>query len=277
MAAYAEAKKKFFDTLSVEACAYLNFDDPYHAYMSSDTSATVHTFGKLEDASDRLCDLQVTDDGVSFRLHDEEFSSRLYGEFNAFNIAAAALALSTEFPLRVLACHTSSLTPIAGRLQRINSTGSVRAFVDFAHTPDALEKVLTALQPMLAPEGRLITVLGCGGDKDKEKRPVMAALATKHSDHVIITSDNPRSEDPASIIDEMVEGIGPAVAASWLSEPDRRRAIERAVEWARPGDLILVAGKGHEKFQEIAGEKYPFDDVAILERTLRRSTQVGAT
>nr|HRC67443.1 cyanophycin synthetase [Bacteroidales bacterium] len=194
---------------------------------------------------------------------------RLTGRFNAYNLtatygAAILLGETSEEVLRVM----SNLHPAEGRLDILKSEEGINVIVDYAHTPDALQNVIETVRDIHAGAGRLIVVCGAGGDRDKSKRPKMAAIAAENADHLILTSDNPRSEDPLQIIEDMKAGLNPSLSYRVLSIPDRREAIHIACMIAKTGDVILVAGKGHEKYQEINGVKYPFDDKEILSQYL---------
>ncbi|NNE55275.1 MAG: UDP-N-acetylmuramoyl-L-alanyl-D-glutamate--2,6-diaminopimelate ligase, partial [Flavobacteriales bacterium] len=165
--------------------------------------------------------------------------------------------------------HLSSLGSVQGRFEYIKTPTGVTAVVDYAHTPDALKNVLKTIADLRTGNEQVITVVGCGGDRDKTKRPIMAHIAAEHSDQVILTSDNPRTEDPQSILDDMKKGLDPSLAKKSISLLDRREAIKIACTMAKEGDIILVAGKGHEKYQEINGERLPFDDLEIIDETLK--------
>lgn len=270
--AYIDAKKKFFDILPATAFALINIDDKRGSYMVQNTAATVHRYSLRSLAEYRAKVLENTPQGILLRLGEREVQMRMIGEFNGYNLLAAfgvadLLEQSSEEVLSVL----SLLPGAAGRLEPIYDPHSGRtAVVDYAHTPDALEKVLQALRELQkASGGQLLTVVGAGGDRDRAKRPKMAAVAIRLSDQLILTSDNPRSEDPESILDAMEAGIPAADRHRYLRITDRKSAIRTAVRLAKRNDLVLIAGKGHETYQEIKGIKHPFDDRIIAAEALR--------
>jgi UDP-N-acetylmuramoyl-L-alanyl-D-glutamate--2,6-diaminopimelate ligase len=202
-------------------------------------------------------------------IDEYDMYSRLIGEFNASNLLATytVATLLGEVPLNVLTA-LSDLEPPRGRFQVVRSNGGVIGVVDYAHTPDALKNVLTTINDVCGENEQVITVLGCGGDRDRTKRPIMARIATDLSSHVVLTSDNPRTEDPMAILEEMRQGVQLTDQGRVWSNADRKEAIRQAVGMAKSGDVVLVAGKGHETYQEISGMKHPFDDVAVLKETL---------
>lgn len=261
---YIKAKKILFDQLGSNAYAVVNADDRYHDVLVSACKAKVRTYAlhTLADYKAKL--IENTLEGLQINIDRFELHSPLIGEFNAYNLTAvfaAAVELGTD-PTAVLV-HLSSLGAPEGRFQYIRKQDGTTAIVDYAHTPDALENVLNTIQSVRGQQ-EIISVVGCGGDRDRAKRPLMAAIAANKSDRVIVTSDNPRSEDPKAIIQEMIAGLDPIQKKKILSVTERREAIEVACSLAKPGDIILIAGKGHEKYQEIAGVKYPFDDLQII-------------
>ena len=237
--------------------------------MVLNTKARVHTFA-LRSPSDykvKLLESHLT--GLLLTLNQQELWLRLIGAFNAYNVAAiygvADLLGQDDEPVRTA---LSSLTAPDGRFQTVQSATGILGVVDYAHTPDALENVLNTLAEFRQNAGaKVITVVGCGGDRDKAKRPVMAKIAAEKSDAVILTSDNPRSEDPAEILREMEAGLDPVLIRKTTTLPDRKEGIKLAVQRAQPGDIVLVAGKGHETYQEIQGVRHPFDDRAVLLET----------
>ena len=191
---------------------------------------------------------------------------RLIGSFNAYNLTATyATGLLLDEPKMEVLTAISKLVPVEGRFDFLTSRANVVAVVDYAHTPDALQNVLSTIHDVRSGQGRVITIVGCGGDRDAAKRPVMAKIACELSDKVILTSDNPRSEDPAEIIHQMEKGVPMGEVRKTLSIVDRKEAIKTAVSIALPGDIILVAGKGHEKYQEVKGVRTPFDDKKVLQ------------
>lgn len=262
--AYIDAKKMFFDNLSNTAFALVNADDKRGAVMVQNTKAAPKRYSLRGPADFKAKILANSPEGLHLDIGGKEVHFRLLGAFNAYNLLAAygtavLLGQSADEVLTVL----SALTSARGRLEYVRApAGQLTGIVDYAHTPDALEKVLDTLREIqLRSGGRILTVVGAGGDRDRTKRPKMAAIAAQASDQLILTSDNPRSEDPGAILDEMEAGLGtPEAKAKTLRIEDRRAAIRTAVRLAQPGDLILVAGKGHETYQEIKGTKYPFDD-----------------
>jgi UDP-N-acetylmuramoyl-L-alanyl-D-glutamate--2,6-diaminopimelate ligase len=267
---YLKAKKGFFDALPKTAFALTNADDKRGPVMLQNTSARRATYS-LRTAADfraRLVDNELH--GLHLDIDGREVQFRLIGIFNAYNLLAVygAAVLLGEDPTEALTI-LSGLTTAPGRFEPVTVPGqAITGLVDYAHTPDALENVLQTLQQTRRPEQRIITVVGCGGNRDAAKRPIMARLAAQLSDQVILTADNPRDEDPQAIIDQMQAGLTPPADAHVQQLPDRREAIRAAVALARPGDLVLVAGKGHETYQEIKGVKSPFDDREELREAL---------
>lgn len=259
---YRDAKKAFFDALPKEAFAITNADDRNGSVMVQNTKATVKTYSTrtLADFKGRI--LEESLEGMLLDMDGHEVSVRFVGRFNVSNLLAvygAAVMLGVE-PLDVLR-ELSALHPVNGRFEAIRSPKGFSAIVDYAHTPDALVNVLTAIGEIVKGKGHIITVCGAGGNRDKGKRPIMAREAADRSDRVIITSDNPRFEEPQAIIDDMLAGLtDEAQRAKVLAIADRREAIRAAAMMAQPGDVILVAGKGHEPYQEIKGVKHHFDD-----------------
>ncbi len=263
---YLKAKKKFFDTLPGDAFALSNSDDKNGKVVLQNTNAKKYTYS-LQSMSDYKCKLIENHfSGLILILDGHEVHCKLVGSFNAYNLTAAyaTAVLLGEEKMRVLT-ELSSLNPVEGRFDYVTSKKKIIGVVDYAHTPDALQNVLSTIHDVSTGQGRVITIVGCGGDRDTGKRPVMAKIACELSDKVILTSDNPRSEDPAEIIHDMEKGIGPGEVMKTISIVDRKEAIKAAVQFAMPGDVILVAGKGHEKYQEIKGVKTPFDDKKILQ------------
>ncbi|WP_297806772.1 UDP-N-acetylmuramoyl-L-alanyl-D-glutamate--2,6-diaminopimelate ligase [uncultured Alistipes sp.] len=258
-AEYLRAKKSFFDALPRGAFALTNLDDRNGEVMVQNTRAAVSTLS-LRAAADFRCKVvEQHADGMLLRIDGREVWAGLLGRFNASNLLsvyAAALLLGQpkEEVLRLL----STLRPVDGRFEYVRANDGTTAVVDYAHTPDALENVLRTLGEIRRPGQRMLVVCGCGGDRDRTKRPEMAHIAVKHADTAIFTSDNPRTEDPAAILDEMTAGL--AADGRWLRIADRAEAIRTAAMLAAPGDLILLAGKGHETYQIVGTEKLHFDD-----------------
>ena len=264
--AYIEAKKMFFDKLPKTAFALVNADDKRGMVMLQNTAANQQTFALRKPADFKAKIIENGLTGLHLDLDGEDFHARLIGEFNAYNLLgvyAAAILLGQEKQEVLQAL--SALKAAEGRFDYIVSQKrDVTGIVDYAHTPDALEKVLSTIHQLRKGGGRILTVVGCGGDRDRTKRPMMAKVACDYSDQVILTSDNPRTEDPDAIIAEMEKGIPPYAVKKALSITKRKEAIRTACRMAQSGDVILVAGKGHEKYQDIMGVKHPFDDKEIL-------------
>jgi UDP-N-acetylmuramoyl-L-alanyl-D-glutamate--2,6-diaminopimelate ligase len=267
--AYIKAKKRFFDELPATSFALVNKDDANGMVMLQNTKANKKTFA-LKNQADYKCKIiENTLAGLVLIIDGHEIWTKMIGAFNAYNLlgiyaTAVLLGEEKEEVLKVL----SALEPVEGRFQYAKAPNGTIGVVDYAHTPDALENVLSTLQEVRAASEKIITVVGCGGDRDKAKRPVMASIACGKSDKVILTSDNPRSEEPAEIIHQMEKGVDVLGKKKTVSIVDRREAIKAACQMAQKGDIILLAGKGHEKYQEIKGVKHPFDDMEILCETL---------
>lgn len=263
---YIRVKKSFFDHLPSSAFSLSNLDDKRGTVMLQNTSARrlYYSLRAMADVKGKILEDELT--GLLMVIDDREVHFRLIGEFNAYNLLAvygAAVALGEDKTevLQVL----SGLSGAEGRFDYLVSPRDrIIGIVDYAHTPDALQNVLSTLLKLRKGAEQIITVVGCGGDRDKTKRPVMGAVACELSDRVVFTSDNPRSEDPMEILREMETGLGSAAKRKYLVIPDRAEAIKTAISLAKPGDILLVAGKGHEKYQEIKGVKHPFDDKAVL-------------
>ena len=258
---YIKAKKQLFDRLPASAFAAVNADDPHAEDMVSDTKAKVVTMAVqgVADQRARLVENQIT--GLVLHLDGQELYSQLVGGFNASNLLAVYVVSQMLGTDKINALtQMSLLKPPAGRFERVPARDGITAIVDYAHTPDALDNVLKTISHIRTGGENVITVVGCGGDRDAAKRPVMARSATTGSDRVILTSDNPRSEDPTAILRDMEQGLDPIEKRKCLSIVDRREAIRTAAALAEPGDIVLVAGKGHETYQEIQGERHPFDD-----------------
>jgi UDP-N-acetylmuramoyl-L-alanyl-D-glutamate--2,6-diaminopimelate ligase len=267
---YIRAKKSFFDRLSRNAVALVNADDRHSGVMVQNTVAEVQRYGLHHDARYKARILENSFDGMHLLLDGHDFYSPLIGSFNASNLLAAYAAgcILGEEPTQLLV-ELSRLGPPRGRFDYVRSINGITGIVDYAHTPDALEHVLETLRDIRRAGQKIITVVGCGGDRDRSKRPVMAGLAARLSDRAILTSDNPRSENPEAIIDEMMDGLRLEERINLLRISDRVEAIRAACMLAQPGDLVLVAGKGHETYQEIDGVRYPFDDRAQLRTHLQ--------
>lgn len=258
---YRNAKKAFFDGLPAAAFAITNVDDKNGMIMVQNTKAVVKTYSQTRMADFHARILEMDFDGMLLEINGREAHVRLVGKFNVSNLLAiygAAIMLGKE-PMEVLTV-LSGLSSVSGRFETIRSKEGVTAIVDYAHTPDALENVLEAIHEVLQNRGRIITVCGAGGNRDHGKRPQMAAIAAKLSDRLIITSDNPRFEEPQAIINDMLAGLGEDDKPRTLSIVDRHEAIKTAVMMAQKGDVILIAGKGHETYQDVQGVKHHFDD-----------------
>ncbi len=267
--AYLKAKKAFFDGLGTPAFALTNADDRNGAVMLQNTSAYRKSYGLKNIADFRARIIENHFSGLLLDIDGEEVWFKLVGSFNAYNLLAvfAAAMLLEQDRTKVLTV-LSRITGAEGRFDYVNSKSGITGIVDYAHTPDAVQNVLSTVHDIRSNGQRIITVLGCGGDRDKAKRPVMAETAGQWSDEVILTSDNPRSEDPQAILQDMEKGVASEKRRIFLSIADRKEAIKTACRLARPGDIIVVAGKGHEKYQEIKGVKYPFDDKSVLTEQL---------
>ena len=263
---YRDAKKRFFDDLPKTAFAIINADDKNGMVMVQNTKATVKTYSTRSMADFRAKILECHFEGMYLEIDGHEVGVQFIGKFNVSNLlavygAAVMLGKKPEDILLVL----STLKSVSGRLQPVHSPEGFTAIVDYAHTPDALSNVLNAIHEVLNGKGHVITVCGAGGNRDKGKRPLMAQEAVRQSDRVIITSDNPRNEEPQAIIDDMLAGLTPQQMKKVLSIVDRREAIRTACMLAQKGDVVLVAGKGHENYQEIKGVKHHFDDREVLQ------------
>lgn len=267
---YLKAKKTFFDGLNEAAFALVNKDDKNGMVMMQNTKAKKVTYA-LKSMSDFSCKVIESDfSGMQLNIDGSEVWTKLIGQFNAYNLLAiySTAILLGEEKLTVLTA-ISNLVSVEGRFQYVKSTNNIAGIVDYAHTPDALKNVLKTINDIRVGNEQVITVVGCGGDRDKEKRPVMAKIACELSDKIILTSDNPRSENPDEIIKEMRQGVDGVHFKKVLAISNREEAIRTACSLASDGDIILVAGKGHEKYQEINGEKLPFDDMEILDSTFK--------
>lgn len=271
---YIRVKKKFFDDLSAGAFAISNADDKRGEVMLQNTNATKYLYSLKTMAAFKGKILENALTGLVMTINDQEVHFRLIGTFNAYNLLAvygAAVCLGVESSEVLTAL--SMLTGAEGRFDYIISANKVIGIVDYAHTPDALENVLSTIKKLRKGYEQIITVVGCGGDRDKTKRPVMAQAACDWSDRVILTSDNPRTEDPEAILRDMEAGLSSAAKRKYITLIDRKQAIEEAVRMAKPEDIILVAGKGHEKYQDINGVKYPFDDKEVLQKAFSTNPQ----
>lgn len=268
-AAYITAKKKFFDGLPKNAFALTNLDDKRGQVMLQNTLASKYTYGLngIADFSCKIIENQF--DGLQLSIEHQSVWFKLIGKFNAYNLMAiyATAVLLGEDKLETLA-KLSNLETADGRFEQIKTNTKLSIIIDYAHTPDALENVLDAISSIRTGNEQLITVVGAGGNRDKTKRPIMAQIACSKSDRLILTSDNPRFEDPNTIIEEMRAGLDAVSARKVLCISNRKEAIKTAIALAKAGDIILIAGKGHEKYQVINGENIPFDEKKIIEEAL---------
>ena len=263
--AYIAAKKGFFDALPATAFAITNADDKRGEVMLQNTKAKKLSYALKSTANYKGKTLENALTGLVMLVNEVEVHFRLIGEFNAYNLLAVyGAAVNLGIESNVALTNLSMLAGAEGRFDYIISSKQVIGIIDYAHTPDALENVLATIKKLRKGYEQVITVVGCGGDRDKTKRPIMAQTACDLSDKVILTSDNPRTEDPAEIIADMEAGLNTAAKRKYISIIDRKEAIKAAVDFAKPEDIVLVAGKGHEKYQDINGVKHPFDDKAIL-------------
>ncbi len=267
-AEYLKVKKQFFDNLPENAFALVNIDDKNGKVMLQNTNAAQYTYGLRNFADFKGKILEMHLDGTLMSINNVEFWSLLTGKFNAYNITAvyATAVLLQKNPEEILQI-LSALKPVKGRFETVKIK-NITAIIDYAHTPDALDNVLKTINEIKSEEQNLITVVGAGGNRDKEKRPIMARMALKGSDKVILTSDNPRDEDPEQILEDMSSGIEENNKANVLKISDRKEAMKIAVMLAQKGDIILIAGKGHEDYQIIKGKKYHFDDKETIEEIL---------
>lgn len=268
---YMRAKKAFFDMLDSNAFALVNEDDKSGRFMVQNTKAKVYTYSLRSDADFRGKVLETRLDGTLLSLNGHEVEVMFTGRFNAYNLTAVygASILCGFNPEEVL-INMTKLIPVAGRFQTFLSPSGVAAIVDYAHTPDALVNVLDTIRDIVGSEGRVITVVGAGGNRDAGKRPLMAQEAACRSDILILTSDNPRFEDPEEIISQMADGLSREEILRTERITDRRRAIRRAIELATPGTVVLVAGKGHETYQETNGVRAHFDDAEEIKEAFKK-------
>lgn len=263
---YMNAKKSFFDMLPAGAFALVNADDKAGAYMLQNTRARKYTYSLRTDADFRGRIVEQRLDGTLLMINGREVEVRFTGKFNAYNLTAVyGAALLSGFNQEEVIVNMSRLVPVAGRFQTFHSPTGVTAIVDYAHTPDALVNVLDTIREIIGANGEISTVVGCGGNRDHGKRPMMAHEAAIRSNHLFITSDNPRDEEPDDIIAQMKEGLTPAELRATICISDRKEAIRAAIHAAKPGSVVLIAGKGHETYQEIKGVRHHFDDKEQVE------------
>jgi UDP-N-acetylmuramoyl-L-alanyl-D-glutamate--2,6-diaminopimelate ligase len=270
-AEYRDVKKSFFDNLPKSAFALVNIDDKNGPVMLQNTAAKKLTYALKSYADYKAQILENQLSGLLLKINGNEVWVKLIGTFNAYNLlaiygTAVQLGMESLEVLRLL----SDLESVSGRFQFIVSASNITAIVDYAHTPDALENVLKTINDIRTKNEQLITVVGCGGNRDKTKRPIMAGIASDLSDKAIFTSDNPRNEDPEVIITEMEQGVAPQNYKKTLTITDRKQAIKTACQLAQPNDIILIAGKGHETYQEINGVRHDFDDMKIVKEILEQ-------
>jgi UDP-N-acetylmuramoyl-L-alanyl-D-glutamate--2,6-diaminopimelate ligase len=270
-AEYRDVKKSFFDNLSKNAFALTNGDDKNGSIMLQNTKAKQYKYALKSYADYKAQILENQFGGLLLKLNDSEVWTKLIGNFNAYNVlaifaTAELLGLEKQEVLRLI----SELESVSGRFQYLISKEKITAIVDYAHTPDALKNVLETINSIRTKNEELITVVGCGGDRDTTKRPKMGHIASALSTKVVFTSDNPRSEQPEAIIEAIEEGVEPQHFKKVLSITDRKQAIKTACQMAQPGDIILIAGKGHENYQEINGERFDFDDYKTVETLLNQ-------
>jgi UDP-N-acetylmuramoyl-L-alanyl-D-glutamate--2,6-diaminopimelate ligase len=270
-AEYRDVKKSFFDNLPKTAFALSNIDDKNGAVMMQNTKARKLSYALKTYADYKAIIIENQLSGLLLKINEQEVWVRLIGTFNAYNLLAiygVAIELGIE-KLEVLRL-LSELESVSGRFQFIVSNQKITAIVDYAHTPDALENVLSTINDIRTRNEQLITIVGCGGDRDKTKRPIMANIASEMSDKAILTSDNPRTENPETIISEMEAGITAVNYKKYMAIADRKQAIKTACQLAQPNDIILIAGKGHETYQEINGVRHDFDDMQIVKEILEQ-------
>ncbi len=270
-AEYRDVKKSFFDNLPKTAFSITNIDDKNGAVMVQNTVSKKLTYALKSYADYRAQILENQLSGLLLKVNDNEVWVKLIGTFNAYNLlaiyaTAIELGLDSLEALRLL----SDLESVSGRFQFIVSDSNITAIVDYAHTPDALENVLKTINDIRTKNEKLFTVVGCGGNRDKAKRPIMASIASELSNQVILTSDNPRNEDPVLIISEMEQGVAPHNYKKVLAITDRKQAIKTACQLAQPNDIILIAGKGHETYQEVNGVRHHFDDMETVKELLEQ-------
>lgn len=267
---YIKAKKTFFDMLPSSAFALVNKDDRNGVIMIQNTKAKRHTYA-LKNIADYKCKIIENHlAGLFLNIDNLELWVKLIGTFNAYNVLAVyATAVLLKLDKTNILTALSNLNSVEGRFQYVKSPSGIIGIVDYAHTPDALKNVLETIKDIRTGNEQVITLVGCGGDRDSAKRPVMAAIACEYSNKVILTSDNPRSEDPEEILNQMQKGVNPVDVKKTLRITDRKEAIRTACTLVNAGDIILIAGKGHEKYQEIKGIKHAFDDVEILKETIK--------
>ena len=266
-ASYRDVKKSFFDSLPKTAFALTNLDDKNGNVMLQNTKARKRTYALKTLADYKAKIIEKSFSGTLISINDTEFWTKLIGNFNAYNLAAI-IGVAYELGLEKIEILTiiSQLESVSGRFEHLVSDNGVIAIVDYAHTPDALKNVLETINDIRTNNEKLITVIGCGGDRDKTKRPKMAHIASQLSTQAIFTSDNPRTENPETILEEMEEGVSAENLKKIITISDRRQAIKTACKFSETGDILLIAGKGHENYQEISGERFHFDDLVEVKK-----------
>ena len=266
-ASYRDVKKSFFDSLPKTAFALTNLDDKNGNVMLQNTKARKRTYALKTLADYKAKIIEKSFSGTLISINDTEFWTKLIGNFNAYNLAAI-IGVAYELGLEKIEILTiiSQLESVSGRFEHLVSDNGVIAIVDYAHTPDALKNVLETINNIRTNNEKLITVIGCGGDRDKTKRPKMAHIASQLSTQAIFTSDNPRTENPETILEEMEEGVSAENLKKIITISDRRQAIKTACKFSEAGDILLIAGKGHEDYQEISGERFHFDDLVEVKK-----------
>ncbi|MEN9333284.1 MAG: hypothetical protein RLY35_464 [Bacteroidota bacterium] len=268
--AYIHAKKLLFDGLGSKAFALINADDRHAEVMTQNCKGKVYTYAVQSMANYRARIIENALSGLSLTVQQHELYTQLIGEFNAYNLLAVyGIAMQLGWDEISVLTVLSTLKAPEGRFQYFRSTSGVIAIVDYAHTPDALSNVLDTVNAIRSGNEQLICVMGCGGDRDATKRPIMGQIACAKSTKVVVTSDNPRSEEPKEIIQQIVNGLDPIEKKKVLTMVNRDEAIAAACSLAQPGDIVLIAGKGHEKYQEIHGVKHPFDDYQMVQEILK--------
>jgi UDP-N-acetylmuramoyl-L-alanyl-D-glutamate--2,6-diaminopimelate ligase len=268
-AEYRDVKKQFFDELPKDAFALTNIDDKNGPIMTQNAKAKIKTYAlkTYADYTAKILESQIS--GQLIKINNQEVWVKPIGVFNVYNLLAIyATAIELGFENLEVLRLLSELESVSGRFQYYKSTSNITAIVDYAHTPDALENVLKTIAGIRTNNETLFTIVGCGGDRDKTKRPLMAKIAAEMSNKIILTSDNPRTEDPNQILKEMEAGIEPQYTNKTLTIENREQAIKTASQMAKSGDIILIAGKGHENYQDIMGVKHPFDDLATIKSFL---------
>ena len=266
-ASYRDVKKSFFDSLPKKAFALTNLDDKNGNIMLQNTKARKRTYALKTLADYKAKIIEKSFSGTLISINDTEFWTKLIGNFNAYNLAAI-IGVAYELGLEKIEILTiiSQLESVSGRFEHLVSDNGVIAIVDYAHTPDALRNVLQTINDIRTNNEKLITVIGCGGDRDRTKRPKMAHIASQLSTQAIFTSDNPRTENPDTILEEMEEGVSAENLKKIITISDRRQAIKTACKFSETGDILLIAGKGHENYQEISGERFHFDDLVEVKK-----------